>query len=104
MHKQIITNIVIYSEPQSQVFQQAGYFVGGGVGGSNKCPQFTDALSMPYALYIVSENMWKRELDAFPRILPFCYLKALTVTLCYCCIQQLLGIWCFPICLQVCST
>ena len=49
MHKQIITNIVIYSEPQSQVFQQAGYFVGGGVGGSNKCPQFTDALSMPYA-------------------------------------------------------
>ena len=56
MHKRIITNTVIYSEPQSQVFQQAGYFVGGGVGGSNKCPQFTDALSMPYAPL---HSIWK---------------------------------------------
>ena len=57
MHKRIITNIVIYSEPQSHVFQQAGYFVGGGWGAVTSVLSLLTHCLCPMPLYIVSENM-----------------------------------------------
>ena len=46
------------------------------------------------------KNMWTWCVS-YPSVT---WMPWLFATLHYCCIQQLLGIWCFPICLQVCSS